>query len=1047
MLAINYTNNTPRHRTWKRSTRSNRCPVCNGLDGKCSFTYDLETPQVIHCHHQKSDRPAPGPVPSWVHLVGSGGSTSTPAPRPLKLELVEKQQLEPLAPALVDKINRRILELCPLSAAHAAYLAGEGIPSDGCGSLVEKQARWVAKKLVKEFGESVCARHPAIVLREASNVRAWWTLTQFEAGIIFPAINHEGLVLGLQLRKDKPRGKADRYRWFGREGLAGTPLTVFRAGPGAKRADLTIITEGWKKAAAAAAFFECNAISLSGVDGYKANDLIATVLKLGSTALAAAYDLDKFDKKGVQDAETRLINLCRGAFPFHQLSILNWDRTKAEKIDDAIKAGLSLEDFNFEGVKSTRRAGEIVELPGDVLATAFAQSRNQTIYTLEEARAGHRVFFEALFTSLPDGSQTNVASLTGTSKSTACDNALADAIMTDSLVGRWLLLAPNKANIAERTASNKPLGQAVAEGRAVIQIGRQPIDPFDLDSPSTGYDCGMIGAAREAGANRQITAQEICSRCPFGSTKSWQENAERWGYNLNQGRPFACEQAGGYLHSKKQASQAQVVIATKESFLNGSDEISGFDGIICDEGLLPYLLETVKIDTSKLGTWREKIMLKGIDAPGWTRLFQIIEQALDGLAEKNKPAPGQKFTRYAPVECRGTLEQAATALGFDLAGVLFDCSTYRAGALGKTEESCFEFERSYWHNAQLVIPFRGAKELLEAINDTRNPGRFERNFDGSYSLVITQVRKKLIDSLRSKTLVVLDATTPPALKMLLPDLKELKFKVRENVHILQVTSGLYTKRDLFDPKVRAKVEQAIAGFAKPGEKHLTIMPMAFEEGESAIQIPEGTVKGHWQKDDRATNAYQDYDSLTALGHQMRPIDQIEAEVVACRAYAGLPTPTASAEDQKLRLYNCSLRNGKAKGRMCKQHSDPDVQAAIEHDYASSIIQAKGRLRAALRPDTAPPARVLIFCSEPVADLEVTELTTSTELATMCPDSQTSIYHDTYMELSENEHIVRPCFTAVLTDNELTDWNLDQEWQREDPWDSPSYQELLNYLTE
>jgi hypothetical protein len=109
-------------------------------------------------------------------------------------------------------------------------------------------------------------------------------------------------------------------------------------------------------------------------------------------------------------------------------------------------------------------------------------------------------------------------------------------------------------------------------------------------------------------------------------------------------------------------------------------------------------------------------------------------------------------------------------------------------------------------------------------------------------------------------------------------------------------------------------------------------------------------------------------------------------------------------------------------------TDSDIQAAIEHDYTANIIQAIGRLRAALRPDHLPPARVLILCNEPVADLKIDLLTTVEELTTNPPD-YTNFINNNYMKTDESGQLV-PAFIAVQEGRDPWDDTLIQDETRE-----------------
>jgi hypothetical protein len=658
-----------------------------------------------------------------------------------------------------------------------------------------------------------------------------------------------------------------------------------------------------------------------------------------------------------------------------------------------------------------------------VVDRAFSQIG--PLFSLEGARSQHRAFFDRLLFH-PNKTQRVITSPTGTGKSRAADDALADALLSGKLTGRWLLLAPNRANIAERTEPSTKLGKAVRSGLAAIQRGRTLFDVGDLkvaSRPATPEDCANPQAT-DAGSARQVTARVVCAKCPFGSDQNWQDHAAELGFKLDQNpsRPWKCE-TQGYLHSRKISRQAQVVVATKEAYLNNSDLLNEFDGgVIVDEELLGYLLEIITIDTAILGGWREKIAVKNLHFPAWEQLFRIIETAFNALAESDEhPATAQLL------ESRGHLENAAAASGYDLDQVLLNC--YRDGQ-GPDHEGVYNFERHYRHNAKLVLPFRAGADLLEALEDKENPVRFARQPNGSYMLIAHRPRRHLIEQLRDKTLVVLDATMPPALKMLLPDLKELHYRVRQNLHITQVTTGLYTKRDLFNPVTRLRIETAIRAFTAGGNNHLSIVPLRFQDGHEALQLPERSRVEHWGLH-RATSRFSDCDSLVLVGHHLRPIDFIRAEVIACRAHAGAELslePSGPDRQLKLRLYNHKLSNGRAAGRWMRSHLDPDVQEAIEHDYTANIIQAVGRLRAAIRPDYLPQARVLILCNEPVADLKIDVLTTIDELITNPPQKQV-FTNNTYMKPDEDGGLV-PAYTAIEEGRDPWNEDLEQDETRE-----------------
>jgi|APThiThiocy_cv2_1041547.scaffolds.fasta_scaffold00492_20 hypothetical protein len=960
----------------------------------------------------------------WLHQLAPADEGVTISDFKASLNRGAAAEIKPLPPELTDRINRALLALCPLTETHRFYLVQAGVDPLGCGSLDYSQAATIARQLAEQFGEATARRHPILLKVERENGRNYWTIAGAATGILFPATNVEGQILGIQIRKDQPRGSEDRYRWLSHAGLGGTPLTVFQTATGAANSHMVIITEGYKKAANAARAWACHAISLAGVAAYKEADLLHTLESLNAGVIALAFDQDKRHNPQVKTAEQRILKLLAAALPESKLFYLNWAETSGKGLDDALAVGA---EFHFDEalaagtIEGTRLVND---LPGLVVDRAFSQIG--PLYTVEGARSQHRAFFGRLLVH-PNKTQRVITSPTGTGKSRAADDALADTLMEGNLSGRWLLLAPNRANIAERIAPGTLLGKAVKAGRAAIQQGRTLFDIEELKivgRKSTAEDCANPQAA-DAGAARQVTARVVCAQCPFGSDQNWQDHAAEIGYSLDQtpNRPWKCE-TQGYLNSRKISRQAQLVIATKEAYLNNSDLLAEFDGgVIVDEELLGYLLEIITIDTAILGGWREKIAVKGLNFPAWEQLFRIIETAFNNLAESQEQSTSAQL-----LESREHLQTAAATLGVDLEQVLLDC--YRDGQ-GPDHDGVYGFERHYRHNARLVLPFRAGADLLAALEDKDNPPRFSRQPNGSYVLVAHRPRRHLIEQLKDKTLVVLDATMPPALKMLLPDLKEIHYRVKQNLHITQITNALYTKRDLFNQATRQRVEAAIRSFASGSRNHLSIVPLRFQDGPEALQLPEKSRSEHWGLH-RATSRFSDCDSLVLVGHHLRPIDYIRAEIIACRAYAGgelsQEPPGPGQQQLKLRLYNHHLANGRGAGRWMRADADSDIQAAIEHDYTANIIQAIGRLRAAIRPDYLPQARVLILCNEPVADLKIDVLTTIDELTTDPPQDQIFI-NDSYMKSDDSGELV-PVYTAVMEGKDPWDEELVQDETRQ-----------------
>jgi len=760
-----------------------------------------------------------------------------------------------------------------------------------------------------------------------------------------------------------------------------------------------IITEGYKKAYLANREWGCNVISVAGVSGYAESELIRTLKKLKTTVVVVAFDQDKRQNPKVKEEERKLLNRVAAGCPGTAIFTLEWQAELGKGLDDALKASAEFE-FKPAGPR------HVENIAPEEIARAFGKKRK--LYSLEKARRLHRAMFDRLVTRASH-EQICLTSPTGTGKSRAADDSLAHNVMSGRLSGRWLLLAPNKANIAERTQPGSLLYQAIQPRLAAIQQGRNPVDLSQPYTP-TPFDCANP-AAQDAGVARQIAAKVVCGECPFGSADNWDKAYP------GQPRPFECE-VTGYIASRRVSEAAPVVIATKEAFLNNSDMAEGFDGIICDEDLLPHLYEIIYYGSETFTGWRESISLKNLAAPAWERLMAIIELAFNSLATRENRPVIEWLT-----EARPLLQETATQLYEDLDNLIYECGLY-----GKNKDGAFDFERPYDHNSKRRFPFKGGAELLDALSGYIGKVYFARCPDKSYTLKVYAPRAALVNTLREKKLFVLDATLPPALKIYFPKLKEVKFEVPQNIQIFQITDAAYTKRNLFNPATRSRVGKGIGAFADGKEKHLTIIPQQFESGPEAMPLPENSLVTHWGLH-KATNQYSDCDGLTLVGHFMRPIDHIKAELLTARSFVGKPAPKTNGPDKVLRLYNSiDPLTGKGAGRWMQADPDPEIQAAIDHDYQANIIQAIGRLRAACRPWTLPPVQVAILCNEPVGDLEINQLLTMDEIITNPPKTTTFI-DNVFMKKGENGGVV-PAYPTVSSGNAMLDAELDQDETRE-----------------
>jgi hypothetical protein len=762
-------------------------------------------------------------------------------------------------------------------------------------------------------------------------------------------------------------------------------------------------------------------------------------LKIKSVALG--FDQDKRDNRRVLKAEIRLLWELYIARPDLKFYILDWDLEQGKGLDDAIRAGAT---FEWKPVQPKPEKRYVNDLPGEKLKELLG-NQVAPIYSLAEARdLTARLVRSLLYSDYPR--QLAITNPTGTGKSRSADDEAARAVLSgrytktveeksgDGRVQRKtapkriLILAPDKANVAERTAPGSELHRALKAGEVLAyrQLGRKFVNEPPAPGQETDYDCLNI-QAHEAGRQRHAAAKVVCKSCPFCSAANWKRaycDPDDPGFDDPNFDPriWKCEEEG-YLKSRAISRNAQLVIATKEAYLNNSEiELGQFDVVINDEDLKDQFLETIMINGGTFRAWREKIkFLRTINNPliqeeDWLQLFDLIEQALAAMPGEYSNAKTYASTQYLALPL---IERAANRQGIMLDFLLKSLSSRPDGKM-HGDADCYDFEAPYIpryldgkYNSDRVkkMPFKAGQELLDAMLGHDSTIRASTNPDGTFSLVIRRVRSHLIEMLHDQTLIVLDATPPPELDMLLPRLEKVCYNVAQYVEVTQITNAMYTARDLENDTTRQTVEEVAAKFFTGASKPLAIIPKRFKEGEREIKLPAGALVEHWGKH-KATNQYSDCDALLMVGHYQPPLDHKRADIEAIRAYRRWAAP-APIHDEKLRLYNHLLPTGHAAGRWCSADPDPDVQAAIEHDYWANIEQAKGRLRGALRSKNNP-ARILVLCNEPAGALPVHRLTTTAQLLMGEESATTSpAGGDTGQENTTQEHTPPFCDFHII----------------------------------
>ena len=243
---------------------------------------------------------------------------------------------------------------------------------------------------------------------------------------------------------------------------------------------------------------------------------------------------------------------------------------------------------------------------------------------------------------------------------------------------------------------------------------------------------------------------------------------------------------------------------------------------------------------------------------------------------------------------------------------------------------------------------------------------------------------------KAPSVVYLDATAGPELKLALPKVEELEVNIYQPIQVTQVRDSLFSPETLSNPRTRSRVNRTIAVVADQTKaKDVVAFSRKIANPDyngadmpvlDVTLPPEMSLRyGHFERHNKGLNDYAGTDLIAIIGPCSEPIDEVEARVMAFRQRPnGLPAEERSPK-RVLRRYEWQTKKGEGLARWSRGHSDPDVQAAIEWSIRSTIMQTIGRGRAAQRSKEDGPLHILLFTSRPIAGLPITTLTNMADL--------------------------------------------------------------------
>jgi hypothetical protein len=130
------------------------------------------------------------------------------APRPPQRPPPDKAPPAPVDPETRHRVYEAMLALLPLWASHRRNLENRGLDADaiardGYGSLGGPDARWkLCRQLADRFGDEVLLGVPGFVLRKAKKGGKPYVTIAGSPGIVIPVRDHEGRIVGCQVRAD-----------------------------------------------------------------------------------------------------------------------------------------------------------------------------------------------------------------------------------------------------------------------------------------------------------------------------------------------------------------------------------------------------------------------------------------------------------------------------------------------------------------------------------------------------------------------------------------------------------------------------------------------------------------------------------------------------------------------------------------------------------------------------------------------------------------------------------------------------------------------------
>lgn len=929
-------------RRFVRATVHDRCPIC-GRTNPCAFSDDRELalckrtpnegPQVLGCYLHELE---PG---AWQRRPAQVEDEPTHPPQ----ELAEPERLHEVLRALL------VHPALSLVDRHRVALLRRGLDTDrirrnGYATMPDNRPRKAAVDSVRaRFNTSGV---PGLYFDRRGRGAGAWTVSA-APGLLVPARDQAGRIRGAQVRPDKlPEGDKRKYRWIssgGKEGGAGSGTPLHWTLEGDRDGPLWV-TEGPLKADVAAALSGYRFLGFAGCHAGQHRRLLQELRECEwppAQPIVLAIDSDFRTNPAVRQVLVSMARtLTRSGY---NVSVATWAPELGKGIDDCLHGGATI----GEGIRLAPPEEYTGDLPAIRPSARPEPWTPPPSVTLEEAQQRLRDLCDRL-TREPVRGCYVVAATFGAGKTRAACASIVDAYRFGTHATfrppqggtrrlRTCVLTDTREQAETICQTLTELG--LPDGEAALLFGREGL-------------CDRPAEVKALGAHRHSPSAELCHSCPIGEAGK-------------------CR----YLAQRKTATEADIVVTCKPALLSEASDLRRFDLVICDEDLLPTLIDEWALTRAHMNLW-----VAGMDADGEAedsscRVFVRLLQRTCS-AQVNPPArPRPKRSRRERLLPALRLEAEAQGLELaDLLGaVLCEVREKQNAKSGRmTWEDPWDWDpEEREKRLRSEVPLRAFADLAamvsEELEEARADTRLWLDVDGrgvkpgapvppdAVTIHAFRPQERVLAGLRDAAVIVLDAT---------PDLERLRvifgpanvtvteLRVPELLHVTQLRDKLR------HPNPRERAAIVAQAEAEAGEPPVILTRKHLAESGA----------GWFGRHNRATNEFEGRGAVVLEDHYLLPPDAARA-FVECWRFSSPPSGTPP----RYVPYEGTELEARVHGN--PPETDTDVFAYLRHAWGAEVTQAIGRLRAC-RQERA--VRVYVTSNDPVPGLRVDRLLTTAE---------------------------------------------------------------------